>query len=119
MKKLTKEQYNNVIKAIDLAKGPGECRYCLSDGNPICVIAQLLVIEGDDISCLAEVNQRIGATSFPLTLSIHQKYDVDFLDDLQNMWDDTEPSFLLTEDAIKQNMKAFVDSQQQLAELSE
>lgn len=107
MQKLTEEQYNNVLKAIDLAKGPGACLYIDDDDDsPMCVIAQLAKIEGDDYLSLkglgSTVTIAINGKKFP-GLS---KYDGDFLNYLQTMWD---KSFGREEHIVKIDMKSFAE----------
>lgn len=40
----------NVLKAIDLARDYGKCQYVNESGESMCVVAQLMVIEGIDMS---------------------------------------------------------------------
>lgn len=106
MKKLTEEQYNNVLKAIELAKGPGACRYIDDDDSPMCVIAQLAKIEGDDYLSLKGFGCTVVAAINGKKFAGLSKYDGDFLNYLQTMWD---KSFGREEHVVKIDMKTYAE----------
>jgi len=110
MKKLTKEQYDNVIKAIDLAQDAGKCNYVLNNGSPCCVIGQLIHLEGDEIKLVAITRERINHVLETVKLPNISKYDVSFLYHLQLMWDEVSFCAGFSEDDIKHKMKTYVDS---------
>ena len=48
---MTDDQRARLLKAIERAERPGGCIYCLfGKTEPICVIAQLVYLEGGDVS---------------------------------------------------------------------
>jgi hypothetical protein len=82
----------NLLKAIELAENPGECKY-FSDGKPSCVVGQLFALEG------AKSEEFNGIINTKPIGTIHENkefakvkhylygYSTDILDDLQSMWD--------------------------------
>lgn len=101
MQKLTEQQYNNLLKAIELAEGPGTFLYIADDDTPMCVIGQLAKIEGDDYLALKDFLRNKKACLVKLS-----EYDWDFLYELQTMWDRASKE---NEHIIKHNMKKFVE----------
>jgi hypothetical protein len=51
--KISQEQMNKLLEAARFACDPGACRY-VKDGEPCCVIAQLAVLHGANVSVLVE-----------------------------------------------------------------
>lgn len=106
MQKLTEQQYNNVLKAIELAKGPGSCKYFADDDTPMCVIAQLAKIEGDDYLSLKGLGCTVRIAINGKKFTGLSKYDIDFLYDLQRNWDSTNEYH---EAEVKRGMKSFAE----------
>ena len=81
----------NLLKAIELAENPGECKY-FSDGKPSCVVGQLFALEGTKEEELKGFN---GNSIYYLlnisectTLSKYQdNYPIRLLERLQDLWD--------------------------------
>jgi hypothetical protein len=79
----------NLLKAIELAVSPGECKY-FNDGKPCCVVGQLFALEGAKVEEFDECNGvSIGYPNSKIAHVMHylDSYDTDLLDDLQSMWD--------------------------------
>ena len=77
----------NIKKACELAKNPGSCKYSNKDGSPCCVIGQLYVLEGFDVtefSCQNTTIDHVKAENIDLLFS---KYTKDRLTTLQFYWD--------------------------------
>lgn len=105
---LNNNQYNNLIKAIELATHELTGHYVV-DNKPACVIGQLAFIEGTSVEELIKWDIGNGEDT---TIDIYHKesslkeYPRALLRRLQKMWDDsgTPP------DKIKHAMKVSVDA---------
>ena len=76
----------NIKKACELAKGPGQCKYSVGP-DPYCVIGQLYTLEGFDVSefkCQNTTIDHVKAENIDLLFS---KYTKDRLTTLQFYWD--------------------------------
>lgn len=82
---LTETQKDILHRAIDLAKGYGECEYTM-DGKPCCVIGQLAFLTGCSINKMGEWSgQTVDNEDVPNFIGIN-KY---FLKQIQRIWDGT------------------------------
>lgn len=93
-------------RAIDLAKGAGQCRYLDDTAEPQCVVAQAWVLYGGDpiaMRCwISSVTKRALAVSELSDVNVDLPFDLELADDLQLIFDsDRNP---------KQEMHARVDS---------
>jgi len=80
-----------LLKAIDLAQGPGKCLYVV-DGKPCCVVGQLAILEGVAIDFFEQRNKmgcRYNELSIgPFTeLTSELDYNECMLQKLQSIWD--------------------------------
>ena len=81
----------NIKKACELAKDPGSCKY--TDGEkPLCVIAQLYVLEGGDVKDMLDwgttVIRRVEYNS--ILENMFDKYGLNNLVEMQYIWDKGE-----------------------------
>jgi hypothetical protein len=77
---------SNLELAIDRAEGFGVCKY-VSQGRPVCVIAQLGAIEGVSIEEMERWNGSIIRSVYPKVPKF-RKYNKELLTELQVIWDD-------------------------------
>jgi len=77
----------NIKKACELAKNPGSCKYSNEDGSPCCVIGQLYVLEGFNVSELKNENKAIDYLRSENIDLLFSKYGKDRLATLQCYWD--------------------------------
>jgi hypothetical protein len=100
----------NLLKAIESAKGFGRCKYFNDDGKPLCVIGQLLVIEGANSYEFEKFNTLPICTLLEnddnKTKHYLSSYDAQLLDDLQSAWDSVGGC----EEIIKEDMVNLVKS---------
>lgn len=99
------DQKEKLLKAIDLAKKPGSCKYVI-DGEPICVIAQLYVLEGGKVEDMEKWGDTVIQTIKKETedLPALDGYDINILLDLQSYWDDEKD-----EEEARKNMRSLVN----------
>lgn len=116
---LTKEQIDNLHKAIDLAQGPGECEYVGDDGKACCVIGQYAFLQGVTAH---QMTKEWGAGQID---SIHSSsYSIEklgddspFLREIQRVWDTgtTMPEMVI--EPRRAEMHAMVNHYSTLQEL--
>jgi len=76
----------NIKKACELAKGPGQCKYSVGP-DPYCVIGQLYTLEGFNVSELKNENTTIDYLRSENIDLLFSKYGKDRLATLQCYWD--------------------------------
>ena len=95
----------NLLKAIELAEDPGQCKY-FSEGLPSCVVGQLFVIEGakeEEFASIEGLNTKSicdlnKAKQFQTVKHYLSQYSRDLLNVLQCCWDrDLEPNESLSD----------------------
>lgn len=101
MFKVTKEQKEKLLKAASLAKGPGGCSYSNYKQEPICVIAQLAVMEGVDPKVFAEWDSfgsfnNVKENGLPENDKLNA-YEMKLLLHVQDFWDTMLPKYTLEE----------------------
>jgi len=91
-------QKEKLLKAIELAQGPGKCLYVV-DGEPCCVVGQLAALENIPASFFDGVIEiKVGSTTFEYErngrsidvfsdLLAKLDYNEKMLERLQNIWD--------------------------------
>jgi hypothetical protein len=89
---VSKKQYDNLIKAAELARGPGHCEYTNLDSTPKCVIGQLAFLEGVPIDTLLSWdnirhNQIASVLKRAEYAELLQNYPRKLLGELQRIWD--------------------------------
>lgn len=112
----------NLKRAIELAKGPGQCRYLDTADEPQCVVAQLAVLEGINLKqiikdeslrrtqrldeCDDEVAPANKASLFTIDALVEEfgnrGYSITLLTALQDAWD---TSSILDVEAIRLKMR--------------
>ena len=109
---LTVEQREKLMKAIDLAEGPGECTY-VRDGRPCCVVAQLGAMEGIPLDTMAEWDR--GGTRVGLILYAEKPgaqelrpYGRELLGAIQELWDGADETDITPEPEKRAKMREIV-----------
>jgi hypothetical protein len=109
---LTPEQKEKCLKAVELAKFPGACRYVAEDGvTPLCVIAQLGVLEGVSLDAMTIWGRKAIWDVFAFGREGHEvlaSYDERFLTKLQKLWDTCDAD---EADVVKRTMRHLVEQE--------